>query len=161
MTVPDEDVPSPIDFHDPVEARKWEQETIVNRPWRPAFFAAFASALNARFSRPFLILELGSGPGHLAEAILGSCRVAHYSALDFSEAMHGLARARLKPYLENVDFVTRDFRASDWTDGLGPFDALVTLQAAHELRHKRHLPKLLRESHGLLAADGLFLYCDH
>jgi SAM-dependent methyltransferase len=159
--VADEDVPSPIDFHDPVQARKWEQETIVNRPWRPAFFAAFVSALNARFTRPFSVLELGSGPGHLAEAILSGCRVAHYAALDFSEAMHDLARERLKTDLSRVEFITRDFRTSDWPQGLGPFDALVTIQAAHELRHKRHLPNFLKRARGLLAPDGSFLYCDH
>ena len=60
--MPDDDVPSPIDFHDPVQARAWVQDTIRRRPYRPRFFAAFASALNERFDKPLDILELGSGP---------------------------------------------------------------------------------------------------
>jgi hypothetical protein len=39
--------------------------------------------------------------------------------------MHEIARDR-------VTFVTRDFREPIWPGGLGTFDALVTLQAAHE-----------------------------
>ena len=77
--MPDEDVPSPIDFHDPAQARQWERDTIEARPWRPEFFAAFVSALNGKFHRPFTILELGSGPGHLAERILSECAVANYA----------------------------------------------------------------------------------
>jgi hypothetical protein len=40
--MPDDDVPSPIDFHDPVQARAWVEDTVKRRPYRPRFFAAFA-----------------------------------------------------------------------------------------------------------------------
>src|SRR5437764_262326 len=101
----DFDVPSPIDFHDPAQAKSWEQNTIVRRPWRPEFFQAFASELNSRFSQPFSVLELGSGPGHLAQQILSACQVARYCALDFSDAMHALACERLGPFAAKVEFV--------------------------------------------------------
>jgi hypothetical protein len=52
---------SPIDFHDPAQARAWEDEIIKCRPWRPQFFAAFAEILNKHFERPFTLLEFGSG----------------------------------------------------------------------------------------------------
>jgi SAM-dependent methyltransferase len=155
------DVPSPVDFHDPVQARQWEENTVRNRPWRPDFFAAFALALNRHFTRPVTILELGSGPGHLAEALLSHCAVRHYTALDFSPAMHDLARARLSSHIHQLEFLIRDFREADWTRGLGPFDAVVTLQAAHETRHRRHLLALLAQARSLLAANGLLLYCDY
>jgi hypothetical protein len=47
--MPEEDVPSPIDFHELAQAREWEAQTIVKRPWRPQFFAAFATALNRTY----------------------------------------------------------------------------------------------------------------
>jgi SAM-dependent methyltransferase len=156
----DSDVPSPVDFHDPAQAQAWETDTIERRPWRPEFFAAFASVLNKNFAGPFSVLELGSGPGHLTRVILLECPQANYCALDFSEAMHGLARERLAALSRRVQFVTRDFCKPDWYQGLAA-DAIVTMQAAHELRHKRHLPKLLLQVRDVLRSGGIFLYCDH
>jgi cyclopropane fatty-acyl-phospholipid synthase-like methyltransferase len=157
----EQDVPSPIDFHELAQAREWEAQTIAKRPWRPQFFATFVTALNGRFDREFSVLELGSGPGHLAEPILRDCKVARYVALDFSESMHHLARTRLGPFLDKTEFLQRDFRSPDWTAGLTNFDAVVTMQAAHELRHKRRLPAFLSQVRICLAPGGLLLYCDH
>lgn len=156
-----DDIPTPIDFHDLAQARAWVEDTRQRRPWRPAFFDAFAAALNTHFAQPFTVLELGSGPGELAEQILNQCAVRHYTALDFSDAMHSIARERLAACAGKVTHLTRDFRGSDWTDALGPFDGVVTLQAAHETRHKRHLAALLSRARGLIAPGGLMLYCDH
>jgi cyclopropane fatty-acyl-phospholipid synthase-like methyltransferase len=156
-----DDIPSPIDFHDMAEARAWVENTARLRPWRPAFFAAFAAALKGHFGRPFTVLELGSGPGQLAEQILRQCDVSHYTALDFSDAMHRIAREKLAAWPDRVTTLTRDFREAAWPDGLGSFDAVVTLQAAHETRHRRHLAPFLSRAHGLMARGGLMLYCDH
>jgi SAM-dependent methyltransferase len=157
----DDDVPSPIDFHDLAQAKAWERDTVARRPWRPEFFAAFIAELNRCFAEPFVVLELGSGPGHLAERILLGCAVRRYAALDFSDAMHRLARARLAHHLDRIEFVSRDFRLPHWHERLGEFDAVVTLQAAHELRHKTRLAGLLAQTRTLLTPGGVFLYCDH
>jgi SAM-dependent methyltransferase len=159
--LPTQDVPSPIDFHDPAQSRAWVENTVSARPWRPRFFDAFVSALNDRFQTPCSILELGSGPGHLAEQILGRCIVAKYGALDFSAAMHHIARERLSAFLERVHFIQRDFRSPDWTENLGIFDAVVTMQAVHEVRHTRHVVPLLTQARKLIAPGGMLLYCDH
>jgi len=159
--MPDDDVPSPIDFHDPAQCRAWVDDTIRRRPYRPHFFAAFAEALNARHIAPTDILELGSGPGHLAERILQCCPIRRYVALDFSAAMHDLARERLRSFLDRVEFVQRDFRNPDWGTALGRFDAIVTMQAAHETRHKRHLPAFIRAAKQRLVRSGVLLYSDH
>jgi len=156
-----EDVPSPIDFHDPAQARTWMQETVRIRPWRPRFFAAFADALNGYGNRTVRVLELGSGPGHLAAAILTHCRVAEYVALDFSEAMHDLAREHLGKLAAQVRFACRDFREPDWASAFSPFDAVLTLQAIHETRHRNRSPALFRQIREILKPGGLFLYCDH
>lgn len=159
MADDDEDVPIRVDFRDPATARRWIEETAIKRPYRPRFFAAFCAALDAR---PRLrILELGSGPGQLAREILLHCDVGAYVALDFSPAMHELAAEHLGALASRVSFVTRDFRAPAWPAGLGTFDAVVTLQAAHETRHARHLVPLLERARTVLAPGGLLLYADH
>jgi len=155
------DVPSSINFHDPAQARAWMQRTAITRPWRPEFFRSFAAALNTRSSHPLRILELGSGPGQLASAVLKNCRISQYVALDFSSAMHDLASEQLGPLAAKVKFVRRDFRKPEWNATLGKFDAVLTLQAAHETRHQARLPDLLRRARACLKAGGLLLYCDH
>jgi SAM-dependent methyltransferase len=155
----DDDVPIRVDFRDPATARTWIEETRIKRPYRPRFFAAFCAALSAR--RQLRILELGSGPGQLAREILSHCDVRTYVALDFSHAMHEIAAEHLGAHASRVSFVIRDFREPGWPDGLGEFDAVVTLQAAHETRHKRHLVPLLERARTCLAPGGILLYADH
>ena len=161
MTAPsqDDDVPIRVDFRDPATPRTWIEDTRVKRPYRPRFFSAFCAALGARAD--LRILELGSGPGQLARELLVHCDVHTYVALDFSPAMHELAAEHLGELADRVTFVTRDFREPSWPSELGAFDAIVTLQAAHETRHKRHLVPLLERARTLLLAGGVLLYADH
>ena len=155
----EQDVPIRVDFRDPATARTWIEDTRIKRPYRPRFFAAFCAALA---SRPELrILELGSGPGQLSREILLDCDVHTYVALDFSPAMHQLAAEYLAELAPRVTFVTRDFREPAWPRDLGTFDAVVTLQAAHETRHKRHLVPLLERARTVIAPGGVMLYADH
>jgi SAM-dependent methyltransferase len=155
----DHDLPIRVDFRDPATARAWIEDTRVRRPYRPRFFAAFCAALAAR---PRLrILELGSGPGQLAREILVHCDVQRYVALDFSPAMHEIAAEHLGELAGRGTFVIRDFREPAWPGGLGAFDAVVTLQAAHETRHRRHLVPLLERARTVVAPGGVLLYADH
>ncbi len=154
-----DDVPIRVDFRDAATARAWIEDTRIKRPYRPRFFAAFCAALASR--RALRVLELGSGPGQLAREILVRCDVQRYVALDFSPAMHELAAAHLGALAHRVTFVTRDFREPTWPDDLGAFDAVVTLQAAHETRHERHLVPLLQRARTVVAPGGLLLYADH
>ena len=59
-----------------------------------------------------------------------------------------------------MSFVVRDFREPTWPANLGTFDAIVTQQAVHETRHKRHVVPLLERARTVLGAGGLLLYCD-
>lgn len=147
-----------MDFHDPAHAQQWTDETPRKRPWRSDFFAEFCAALRGPRLR---VLELGSGPGHLAREILSRCDVAEYLALDFSRAMHDLARSHLGELALRVTFVTRDFRAPDWFAGISAADAIVTMQAVHETRHKTRALPLLTQARTLLRTGGQLLYCDH
>ena len=66
-------------------------------------------------------------------------------------------RAGSFPY---TDFVLADFLDPAWPEGLGTFDAIVTMQAVHELRHKRRAPALYAQTRTLLAPGGLLIVCD-
>ena len=75
--------------------------------------------------------------------------------------MHQLAGKRLGQLSTRVRFVERSFRETDWADGLGQFECVITHQAVHELRHKHYAPLLHAQVHHLLAPGGLYLVCDH
>lgn len=155
------DVPSPIDLRAPEDAQAWEATAMSKRPYRTEVFAHFASAI-ASCTKPIQrVLELGSGPGFLAEHLLRALPATSYIALDFSAAMHELAAKRLSAFSPRVRFVERNFRESGWVAGLSQFDCVVTLQAVHELRHKRHACALHAQVSKVLAPAGLYLVCDH
>lgn len=156
---PIEDVPSPIDLRDASDAVEWANSAMEKRPWRADFFKKFAEIVAER--RDGDVLELASGPGFLAEQLIRSAPSHAYTLLDFSDAMHGLARSRLAGLSPSVRYVTTDFKHSNWTAGLGPFDFVVTMQAVHELRHKAHAATLHSQVRTLLKAGGKYLVCDH
>ena len=158
MTDDEADVPIRVDHRDPATARVWLEDTRARKPFRANFRAAFCAALADR--RRLRVLELGSGPGELAREILLYCDVATYVALDWSQAMHDMAAEHLGELASRVTFVIRDFREPTWPANLGTFDAIVTQQAVHETRHKRHALPLFERSRPLLVPGGLLLYCD-
>lgn len=158
MTDDDADVPIRVDHRDPATARAWLEDTRLRKPFRKNFRAAFCAALSPR--RQLRVLELGSGPGELAREILIHCDVASYTALDWSQAMHDIAAEHLDDLARRVSFVVRDFREPTWPANLGVFDAIVTQQAVHETRHRRHALPLFQRARTLLVSGGLMLYCD-
>ncbi len=152
------DVPSPIDLRLMTDARPWAETALAKRPVRPEFFDAFARLIGRDGVR---VLELGSGPGFLADHLLRALPRLDYVALDFSPAMHQLAAERLGERAGRVTFVERSFREPAWSAGLGAFDVVVTHQAVHELRHKDYAATLHAQVRPLLARGGRYLVCDH
>jgi ubiquinone/menaquinone biosynthesis C-methylase UbiE len=155
------DVPSPIDLRRMSDAAEWEQSAMSKRPWRTEFFAQFAIQIASAPRSIHRVLEIGSGPGFLAKHLLEALSGISYVLLDFSPAMHELARSRLTGLENKIQFIERDFKQEDWYEGLSRFDCVVTHQAVHELRHKRHATQLHSQVRGILEREGLYLVCDH
>ncbi|HQT26952.1 MAG TPA: class I SAM-dependent methyltransferase [Burkholderiales bacterium] len=158
MMMSDADVPSPIDLREMKDAKEWAETALLKRPCRTAFFGWFLKEMLSLGSGK--VLELGSGPGFLARHVLERMPGLDYVALDFSPAMHELARERLGMLCGSVTFMERSFREAGWTEGLGLFDAVLTNQAVHELRHKRHAVRFHAEVRSVLSPGGCYLVCD-
>lgn len=154
------DAPSPIDFRDINDAIEWERKA-MDRPFRLDFFDAFAKELGTIKKTELNILELGSGPGFLANHLLSQLEHINIVLLDYSAAMHKLARRRLDDFLNTVSFIERDFKKDNWNGSLGSFDAIITNQAVHELRHKDHAAEFHRQVKQLLNNGGVYLVSDH
>lgn len=154
------DVPSPINLQGEADAREWASKAMVSRPWRVDFFECIRANLKPS-SGIVRVLELGSGPGFLAEHILSRSPNVHIVLLDFSEPMHAMAKERLAPYLGRASFLLRSFKDDDWNVDLSCFDHVVTNQAVHEVRHKRHTATLHAAVRRCLSPGGTYLMSDH
>jgi SAM-dependent methyltransferase len=117
----------------------------------------------AEFSQgqPIRVLELGSGPGFLAQEIFAFAPGINYVGLDVSAAMHYLSRERNSAHASTIQLIERSFKSSEWSSGIGKFDVVVTNQAVHELRHKRHAASLHMQVAAVLNAGGVYLVSDH
>ena len=155
------DVPSPVDLRHMADAEEWGQSAMIKRPWRTDIFACFANEIAASPLPVHRILELGSGPGFLAKYLLESLSNVTCTLLDFSTAMHKLAKVRLGNLATRAEFVERNFKELDWSAGLGKFECVVTNQSVHELRHKAYAPKLHTQVKEVLLPGGCYLVCDH
>jgi ubiquinone/menaquinone biosynthesis C-methylase UbiE len=159
----DSDVPYGEDFHDPATAVAWAEAAGRKRPWRATIFDHFVSIVGSRSAPAVKVLELGSGPGFLAEQVLTRCpSVGEYTLLDFAAPMLEQSRMRLARHASRARLLQADFKADTWASALdGPFDFVLSLQAVHELRHKRHAERLYRQILPILTPGGEVLVCDH
>ncbi|MFQ5936067.1 MAG: class I SAM-dependent methyltransferase, partial [Acidiferrobacterales bacterium] len=129
-----EDVPSSHNFFDNAYVTKWADEAIAKRPERTQFFEVLVNELKSIPGRGLRVLELGSGPGFLAEQLLRCCDIARYYLFDFSPPMNELSRARLAAHRNKTIYLHGNFKSQGWNQGLlRGFDVVVSLQAVHEL----------------------------
>ena len=165
-------MPDPVPADVPT-AHRWQSAEYVEEwaatandaPHRGAVFDAFVAQLSgfvgSGSDRGLALLELGSGPGYLAEQLCSRVAVARYVAVDVSPHMHAIAAARLAPWADVVEQREADYRAPGWERAIsGRFDAVVTLQAVHELRRADLIPGLYAAAYGLLRDGGAFLMAD-
>ena len=111
--------------------------------------------------RGLRILELGSGPGYLAEQICARVDVALvHRGRHLSLHAHD-TRARLAPWEPLIELVEVDYREPGWERTIGDsYDAAVTLQAVHEFRRADLIPGLYRSTLTRLRPGGVFLVAD-
>src|SRR5215467_7147438 len=89
------EVPSDHDFFDPGYVKQWTDSIVRYRPERQQLFKAFAAEAAGIQKDRLSVLELGCGPGFLAEQLLQNCNVSRYTLVDFSPHMLELSRQRL------------------------------------------------------------------
>ena len=104
------------------------------------------------------VLDVGAGYGALTEQVLA--RFAHATVVchDFSPPMFAHARQRLVGARERVSFAAGDLREPTWTKALeGPFDAVVSAIAIHNVRGPERIRQIYREIGALVQPGGCFL----
>jgi tRNA (cmo5U34)-methyltransferase len=128
-------------------------------PRRHDMIAALVSAVPFDSDRPIRILELGSGEGLLAEALLARYGGATLTALDGSESMRRETTQRLAAYGERARVAAFDLAALDWWDRMVGVDLVASSLCLHHLNDakKQYLYKSAAER---IAPGGAFLVAD-
>lgn len=108
-------------------------------------------------------LDLGSGSGLLAIAILAQYPEARAYLVDFSEPMMDAARDLLESDISLPRFILADLGSPSWVERVAhdaPYDAVVSGFAIHHLSHDRKRA-LFHEIFSLLAPGAMFINAEH
>lgn len=108
-------------------------------------------------------LDLGSGSGLLAIAILTRHPDAHATLVDFSEPMMEAAQDLLGEDATLPTFVLADLNSPEWVNAVAheaPYDAIVSGFTIHHLSNERKAA-VYREVSTLLAPGALFINVEH
>jgi len=128
-------------------------------PRRQEMMSTVVAAVPFDAAEPFKILELGSGDGRLAEALLTVFPQSTLTALDGSESMRAATSKRLALFGTRARVAGFDLTALDWWDRMFGVDLMVSSLCLHHLNDakKQYLYKAAAER---LSSRGALLVAD-
>jgi ubiquinone/menaquinone biosynthesis C-methylase UbiE len=107
------------------------------------------------------ILDLGAGYGALARFLLNYFSHATAVCQDGSAEMAKLGRRRMKAFKGRFKYVLGDFSKPGWSRRIkGPFDAIVSSIAIHNVRSPEIIRSIYEETYSLVKPGGCFLNFD-
>ena len=125
---------------------------------REAQFTATITWLSVFIGGRSRVMDLGCGPGTLAEKLLAAFPEMSVICSDGSDEMLRLARERLASFGERASFMQADFGADRWMADLPrELDAVVSARAIHNLRKLKLIGPVYGQIFELLRPGGLFL----
>lgn len=116
------------------------------------------------------MLELGVGAARLARSVLnsladtsgeGSPTAVEYTGIEIEPALvqHGKELLETAGH-RDIRLVRADLKDGAWTAGIGPFDAVFSLQTLHDLGGIDALEAVYRQIRGILAPGGILVNAD-
>lgn len=143
------------------DAAEWTASLQIRYPERAEIMQHLVVQLKALpFPAP-QVVELGPGPGLLAEVLLRELPQIHYTGFDSSELLLAYAQSQLTSFGTRARLVQADLNAEDWLADLPPeVHAIISLQAMHDLGDESHINRVYGLARRLLTPSGLLLNAD-
>jgi cyclopropane fatty-acyl-phospholipid synthase-like methyltransferase len=157
-------IADPWDHHD-WDSKDYVLEWAARQDEREAerreVFKLIARTLPYARDAAITILDLGAGYGALCRFLLAHFPNAGAVCQDGSEEMVKLGRKRMARLDRRVKYVLCDFSKPDWSRKLkGPFEAVVSAIAIHNVRFHDTIRAIYNETFSLLVSGGCFLNFD-
>lgn len=150
-----------------MSTEKWTEESSsiyqqlanIAVPGRVEQVAALLMLLPFGVNDSFRVVELASGEGKLAYAMLRAFPNATLLALDYSEAMREATANRLKPFANRFEVAAFDMHQSDWHSRIEGVNAVLSSLCIHHLdgTEKQQLFRAVRKR---IIEPGAFLIAD-
>ena len=148
------------EFHDEEFAAGWATR-FAPTPERLELFNVILSELKTRAPLQGCIVELGIGPGYLADHLLNAMPGIRYCGLDFSIPMLRIARQRLRPYAPRLVLAQADLIHDEWwTRVPESVAAFVSTWALHDLGSPEHVERVYAACQKALPSGGVLLNGD-
>lgn len=158
-------ITDPWDHHDWASSEyvnHWATRQDTKEAERAEAFEVMAQTLPYGRSAKFKFLDIGAGYGALSQFLLGRYPKAIAVCHDGSAAMLKLGRQRMAKLKDRVTFVQGDLSKPGWSKKIsGPFDAVVSSIAIHNVRQHGTIRSIYAETFDLVNAGGCFLNLDH
>ena len=148
------------EFHDAEFVAGWA-DRFAPTSERLKLFSTIFSELKSGTPPNSCVVELGIGPGYLADHLLKAMPEIQYYGVDFSSPMLDIARQRLAPHSSRVAYVQANLVKDDWwTDIPTQVNAIVSTWALHDLGSQENVEavykncaQVLHDGGGLLNGD--------
>jgi tRNA (cmo5U34)-methyltransferase len=149
------------DWHSAEYVDDWITNDVTRDATRRPVLRRVAELLPFDRDAEVRILDIGGGYGMLTREVLEEFPKSRVVLHDFSEPMIEQARARLGPLLDRVEFVRADLRDPAWVEAVdGPFDAVVSSIAIHNVRDPDRIRAIFAEVRRLVGGGGCFANLD-
>lgn len=148
------------EFHSEEFATGWA-ERFLPTPERIRLFELVFSQLDRCIPPNGTVVELGIGPGYLADYLLERLPGITYYGIDFSSPMLQIARKRLQSYSSQVRFIQSDLVEEHWSERVStPVHAFVSTWALHDLGSPTHVNAVYEGVFHALNDDGILVNGD-
>jgi tRNA (cmo5U34)-methyltransferase len=141
------------------DSQTYREIANVAVPRRQEMTATLVAAVPFTADEPVKVLELGSGDGRLAEALLTVFPRATLTALDGSESMRREASTRLALFGDRARVGAFDLASLDWWDRMFGVDLIVSSLCLHHLNDAKK-QYLYRAAAERLSPRGALLIAD-
>ncbi len=145
-------------FEDRAYVRQWAESADERRPARRPMFRHIAEIVARIPGAQPRMVELGCGPGTLAETLLERMPLLRYDGFDLSPIMLELAHERVDRFGARARLHAADLRTDAWLAYVDDaVHAVVTNQALHDLGSEEAVAATYRRALDLLKPGGTFV----